>query len=107
QANKSGSNPAERFQNSSVGSALSKVANVLKWIVFAVLAIVVIFVAFRQGLQFLSNFMPWARNLLATIDAWLKGLFGGREREVKEKAETVAAEPVESKVPFAAFSNPF
>jgi hypothetical protein len=106
QANKSGSNAAERFQSTSVGSALSKVADVLKWIVFAVLAIVVVFFFFRNGLQFLANFMPWARNLLAAIDAWLKGLFGGREREVEEKV-TPAAAPVDTRVPFAAFSNPF
>jgi hypothetical protein len=106
QANKSGSNAAERFQNTSVGNALSKVADVLKWIVFAVLAVIVVFVFFRHGLQFLSNFMPWAKNLLAAIDAWLKGLFGGKERVVEAKA-AVAAESAETRVPFAAFSNPF
>jgi hypothetical protein len=105
-ANKSGSNAAERFQHSSVGNALSKVADVLKWIVFAGLAVLVLFVAFRHGLKFLSNFMPWAKNLLAAIDAWWKGLFGRREREVEEKVETIIA-PVETRVPFAAFSNPF
>jgi hypothetical protein len=105
-ANKSGSNPVERFQNTSVGSALSKVAGVLKWVVFAALAVIVVFVFFRHGLQFLSNFMPWAKNLLAAIDAWLKGLFGGRERVTEAKA-IVAAEPVDTRVAFAAFSNPF
>jgi hypothetical protein len=107
QGNKSGSNSADRFQNTSVGSALSKIANVLKWLVFVALAIIVLFVVFRNGLQWLSNFMPWAKNLLAAIDAWLKGLFSGRENEVKEKAETVAEVPAEERVPFAAFSNPF
>ena len=107
QANKSGSNSAERFQNTSVGNALSKVADVLKWIVFIALAIIVLFVVFRHGLQFLSNFMPWAKNLLAAIDAWLKGLFGGKQKEVESKAAAVATEPVESRVPFMAFSNPF
>jgi hypothetical protein len=104
--NKSGSNAADRFQNTSVGNALSKLADVLKWIVFAVLAIIVLFVVFRHGLQFLSNFMPWAKNLLAAIDAWLKGLFGRREKEV-EVREVVAPAAVESRVPFAAFTNPF
>jgi hypothetical protein len=106
QASKSGSNAAQRFQSSSIGNALSKVADVLKWIVFAVLAIIIIFAIFRHGLGFLSNFMPWAKNLLAAIDAWLKGLFGGRETVVKERA-AVVPEPVESRVPFAAFANPF
>ncbi|HEX3152868.1 MAG TPA: hypothetical protein VHR66_32650 [Gemmataceae bacterium] len=107
QANKSGSNAADRLQNSSVGNAFSKIANVLKWIVFAVLAIVVVFFVFRNGLQFLSNFMPWAKNLLAAIDAWLKGLFGGREpKETQVRAET-KVEEVDMHVPFTAFSNPF
>ena len=106
-ASKSGSNAVERFQNTSVGSALSKVAGVLKWIVFIALGLIVMFVVFRHGLQFLSNFMPWAKNLLAAIDAWLKGLFGGREREGGPAAEAAAVEPVEARVPFTAFSNPF
>jgi hypothetical protein len=105
-SSKSGSNAAERSQTSSVGNALSKIANVLKWLVFAALAIIVLFVIFRHGLQFLSNFMPWAKNLLAAIDAWWKGLFGRREKEVREAA-SVVLEPAEAHVPFAAFSNPF
>jgi hypothetical protein len=105
-ASKSGSNAAERLQTSSVGNALSKIANVLKWIVFAALAIIVLFVIFRHGLQFLSNFMPWAKNLLAAIDAWWKGLFGRREREVREKVAVEDATE-DTHVPFAAFSNPF
>jgi hypothetical protein len=105
--NKDSSNSAERFQNTSVGNALSKVASVLKWLVFIALGLIVLFVVFRHGLQFLSNFMPWAKNLLAAIDAWLKGLFGKKEREVKEKSVTAPVAPVESRVPFAAFSNPF
>jgi hypothetical protein len=107
QASKSGSNAMERFQSTSVGSALSKVADVLKWIVFIALGLIVLFVVFRHGLQFLSNFMPWAKNLLAAIDAWLKGLFGGKERVVEEKPVAVATEPVDTRVPFTAFSNPF
>jgi len=105
--NKSGSNPAQRVQQSSIGNAVSKVADVLKWIVFAALALLVLFIVFRHGLKFLSNFMPWARNLLAAIDAWWKGLFGRRrDVSIEEKGMAVTA-PVESRVPFLAFSNPF
>src|SRR5262245_4668432 len=103
---KSSSNAAERFQNSSIGNALSRVAGVLKWLVFGVLAVIVVFVIFRHGLQFLSNFMPWAKNLLAAIDAWLKGLWGTKEGGVKEVAVS-APVAVDARVPFAAFSNPF
>ena len=80
----------------------------LKWIVFAALAVIVIFFLFRNGLSFLSNFMPWAKNLLASIDAWLKGLFGGRDpKPQREKTTSVVADEVPARVPFAAFSNPF
>lgn len=106
-ANKSQSNPAEQFQSTRIGGALSKIADVLKWVVFIVLGVIVLFVVFRHGLQFLSNFMPWAKNLLAAIDAWLKGLFGRKKQLGEAKAEVIVAEPVESRVPFAAFSNPF
>src|SRR5262249_30393519 len=103
---KNASNPAERFQNTSIGNALSRVSGVLKWLVFAGLAIIVLFAIFRHGLQFLSNFMPWARDLLAAIDAWLKGLWGGREKEDRKVTVTAPA-PADTRVPFAAFSNPF
>ncbi|MSR55266.1 MAG: hypothetical protein EXS09_18565 [Gemmataceae bacterium] len=96
----------ERSQTSSVGNALSKIGSVLKWIIFALVALVVMFVIFRHGLQFLANFMPWAKNLLASIDAWWKGLFGSKARTEKER-ESIEPTPVELRVPFAAFSNPF
>lgn len=107
QASKNNQNSAERFQQSSVGNAISKIADVLKWIVFVVLGLLVLFVVFRHGLQFLSNFMPWAKNLLAAIDAWLKGLFGSREKVVKEAMATSTAPAVEARAPFAVYSNPF
>jgi hypothetical protein len=107
EGSKNGQNSAERPQNSSVGSAMSKIADVLKWIVFVALALIILFVVFRHGLQFLSNFMPWAKNLLAAIDAWWKGLFGGREKKVKESAAAEIAPVIESRAPFAAYTNPF
>jgi hypothetical protein len=100
-------NAAERTPQSSVGNAVSKIADVLKWIMFIALGLIVLFVVFRHGLQFLSNFMPWARDLLAAIDAWLKGLFGGPKKPGKEKATAVPAAIVEARAPFAAYSNPF
>ena len=92
---------------SSTSKTLAAVANVLKWVVFAVVAVVVIFVIFRHGLSFLSNFMPWAKNLLAAIDAWWKGLFGVRViAGVSLSSEPKAAAKV-AHVPFSAFSDPF
>ena len=39
----------------------------LKWIVFAVLILAVIFFLLREGLKFLANFTDWARNLLNAL----------------------------------------
>lgn len=107
EASKTGKDSADKSQSSSLGTAMSKVAEVLKWIVFAALGLIVLFVVFRHGLQFLANFMPWARNLLAAIDAWLKGLFGRREPRVKESKANETVPPVEARAPFAAYANPF
>ena len=104
---KDGSNASERIQSSSVGQTLSKIAGVLKWVVFAAVAIIVCFVFFRHGLQFLANFMPWAKNLLAAIDAWFKGLFGRRQPRERETAAVTHQAAVIACVPFTAFSNPF
>jgi hypothetical protein len=86
----SNSKSGDNSSASSASKTLASIANVLKWVVFAVVALVVIFVMFRHGLSFLSNFMPWAKNLLAAVDAWWKGLFGVKESaegELKKKAE--------------------
>lgn len=91
---------------SAVSKSLSSIAEVLKWIVFAALALIVCFVIFRHGLSFLSNFMPWAKNLLAAIDAWWKGLFGVKEASTELRETSLLQETIE-KTPFTAFSNPF
>ncbi|WP_020471115.1 DUF4129 domain-containing protein [Zavarzinella formosa] len=91
---------------SSASKSLATIANVLKWIVFAAVALLVVFVIFRHGLSFLANFMPWAKNLLAALDAWWKGLFG--MREPGEKTSRGESGPtVIPRTPFSVFSNPF
>jgi hypothetical protein len=84
---------------------LSSVMTVLKWIVFAVLALIVVIVIFRQGLSFLANFTNWARNLLNALHALWARLFGGGTTQPKAEASIVEREvPLR---PFAAFRNPF
>ncbi len=56
-------------------SALSAVAVVLKWIVFAVLILAVIFFVLREGLKFLANFTDWAKNLLNALSGLWANLF--------------------------------
>lgn len=108
-SDRNSSSSADRLQNSGAGQALSKVAGVLKWIIFGLLAILVIVFILRNGLKFLANFMPWARNLLAAFDAWWKGLFGARDPKAKVAAtESIqGSKPEKSRVPFSAFTSPF
>ena len=82
-------------------------APVLKWIVFGVIALLVVFFVLRSGLKWLANFFEWARNLLDALCNFFSGLFGGwvgssTEKEGKE-AEAASTPPR----PFADFSNPF
>jgi hypothetical protein len=80
---------------------------VLKWVVFAVVALIVLFFLARGLLQFLANFSDWAQGLL---DAWRKfwaGLFARRKREATESGEEESTEPTEYHPPFSAFPNPF
>jgi hypothetical protein len=91
-----------------ISSSLSSIGNVLKWIIFAVVAIVVVIFLLRGGLKYLAHFMPWAKNLLASFDAWWKSLFGNREPKLKQRNETELPEiEADSRRPFSSFADPF
>jgi hypothetical protein len=82
------------------------VGSVLKWIVFGVLAIVVVVVLLRQGLGFLANFTDWAKNLLNALRAFWARLFGGG-KTAAEHEPIIVEEPGQRPRPFSAFHNPF
>lgn len=84
---------------------LGWLGTVLKWLVFGVLAVVVLFFVLRSGLHFLANFTNWAKRLLEGLRAWWEGLFGRSESEPEAEMEEAASIPVPR--PFASFSNPF
>lgn len=86
---------------------LGKVGNVVKWVVFGILALVFLYFLLRHGLKFLANFANWAKQLLDMLNNFWAWLFGG-------KKESVEHEPVEETVvvqrrpePFSSFANPF
>src|SRR5262249_22812828 len=82
-----------------------KVATVLKWIVFAIMALAVVYFVVRQGLKFLSNFMPWAKQLLEFFRNFWANLFGSGHRE--PAADESEPEPeARPERPFADFPNP-
>src|SRR5262249_45841025 len=86
----------------------SSLASALKWIVFAVLAVIVAIYLFRHGLRYFANFMTWAQKLLAALDAFWQRLFGWWK--VQEKSEDEEAAPRKIETPprsFSSFTNPF
>lgn len=93
-------------QSSSTGGALEKVAGALKWLVFALVALLVIFGLFFAMLKYLAPFTEWARRWLEGLRAWWGNLF---RRASSDGAVAVAIEKRESapQLPFSAFSNPF
>jgi hypothetical protein len=87
---------------------LGRIGQILKWIVFGVLAAVVVFCLLRSGLQWLAHFTNWARDLLNALRNFWARLFGSRG---KAAAAATNMEPDEAtKRPprsFRSFRNPF
>jgi Domain of unknown function (DUF4129) len=88
-------------------AAVSGLANVLKWIVLAVFAVLMIGFVGWFVLKNLSSAHRWARDLLNALAAFWQSLFGGKRTEAIEAEEETAAEIVEKPRPFEDFRNPF
>ncbi len=87
---------------------LGWLGTLLKWILFAAIAIVVVFFVLRSGLRWLANFTLWARSLLNALSAFWQSLFGGgATRASGGESEEDDTEPVRPPRPFSSFSNPF
>jgi hypothetical protein len=83
-------------------------ASVLKWVVFAVLALAVAFYLLRNGLKRWANFSQWARRLLAALDAFWQKLFGWWQPRRGDAEKTLAREPAPTPPrPFSSYDNPF
>jgi hypothetical protein len=85
---------------------VSSIAPVLKWIVFGVLAVIVVFLLLRNGLQFLANFTDWPRRLLDALSRFWASLFGGGAAGGGEEA-TEPTERILPPRPFSLYPNPF
>ena len=108
---KSGDDSATTADAPSVPKGLSELFHslgpILKWIVFGIIALIVVVLVLRSGLKWLANFFAWARNLLDALRNLFSGLFGGwgsSESAGTENQATIRAAPPR---PFAAYSNPF
>jgi hypothetical protein len=104
------SDDGESAESQSLTQSLSEMwksmAPVLKWIVFGLIALIVLVLVLRSGLKWLANFFEWARKLLDALRNLFSGLFGGWGGAADEKEEA-AEERVVPPRPFASFSNPF
>lgn len=91
-----------------VGGMLEKVADVVKWIVFAIIAVVIVFGLFFGVLKYLAPFTNWAQRLLDGIRAWWASLFGKGETHRTSVAAAEAKKPTPQRPPpFHEYSNPF
>jgi hypothetical protein len=101
------SSSASSTSSSSWGEFFKPVAGVLKWIVFALIAILVMVVVLRGVLRFFANFTGWARGLLDFFSRLWESLFGQRRQAAQPDAEAKPAPSPEYHAPFSAFPNPF
>lgn len=88
-----------------LGQAIEPVGEVIKWIIWVVLALVVLIGGGYFALKYLGNFTGWAKGLLD----WFRGLFGKKPKPTAKQVEEEKAEEEELRrpPPFHEFSNPF
>jgi hypothetical protein len=87
-------------------NVIGAIANVAKWIIVAVLAILAAGVVLWLVLRHFADAFDWARRLLDALSAFWRSLFGSSAPVSKEAAAEV--EVVQKRPrPFADFRNPF
>ena len=111
EASKSSGNSSNRSRTSSWSPPpiLAKVSRVLKWVVFALIAVAAVVFVMRGGLRYLANFFDWARDLLAALRRLWEMLFGGGPRETTEAdgSDGDMKEVRPRPRPFHLYPNPF
>jgi hypothetical protein len=98
--------PASNQSSSSLGDLASKVGPVLKWIVFGLLALLVLVFVLRGGLRYLANFSQWARDLLDALRNFWARLFAGRGGSGGDSNDSTGEDAVRGR-PFADYPDPF
>src|SRR5262249_4392730 len=98
-----------RSLSKEVSSFLRGLAPVLKWIVFGLLAVVVLFFILRAFLQFTANFSTFARNLLDSLRRFWEALLAlfGRKPAKDETEDVETLQEIVPPRPFSSFANPF
>jgi hypothetical protein len=103
----SSSSSSSKLSASALRDFVGRVSPVLKWIVFGVLGLAVLFFVLRSGLRFLANFSDWARRLLDALRNFWANLFGGWNRTKEKREQDEETERTIPERPFASFHNPF
>ena len=80
----------------------------MKWIVFAVVAVLVVVAVVLALLRYLAPFTLWAQRLLDAIRNWWANLWGRKANPGRKAGGTESAElGPQRPPPFHEFSNPF
>jgi hypothetical protein len=87
--------------------SLGVVGRILKWLVFALLALVFALFLFRRGLSILAPFSDWAKALLDFWNQFWARLFGGRSTAGQGEDFGAAPDLADPLPTFASFRNPF
>lgn len=96
-----------RTPETKLGAVAQKIAGFLKWLVIAIVVILVVIGLVLAVLKYLAPFTAWARNLLDAIKNWWANLFSGKGKaRPKATAEPDQRGPVRPP-PFTDYSNPF
>jgi hypothetical protein len=98
---------AQRDRVASAKSVSGAIAGFLKWIVFAVVALVVVLVVGFAVVRHLANFTDWAAGFLERWARFWAWLFGRRGRRRAGTASAAAASRVRGPRSFRSFRNPF
>lgn len=106
QEDRPGSSPPPASSNP-LQQILQRIGPILKWVVFAILILVVLVAVLRGGLGFLANFSDWAKKMLAAWRNFWANLFGRKSDEASGSDEESAEAEAERHAPFSAFANPF
>jgi hypothetical protein len=102
-----GSNKGTSRSPSGSLSFLGNVAPIVKWIVFGIVAVIVVIFLLRGGLRWLANFFDWARRLLESLRAFWESLFGRRQAATASAGEGEVEERRAAPRPFRYYRNPF
>jgi hypothetical protein len=90
-----------------LGGMLEKVVSAVKWLVFAIVAVVVVLAVVLGILRYLAPFTEWAQRLLDALRNWWAGLFGTKKSASARVESAASVAGPQRPPPFHDYSNPF